>query len=405
MAIPANFRPDFERVVSRVRSNFRWYDEMVSSSGYDKNRDPDKLFYVDEPLLDKRYYNAEPPQFRECQTYFTSGTSTGKRKKILYSPEDHELYVRERKKIFSDFVTPDCFTACADLGTGHAASSADEIFRGLGLESFCIDFRRPIGEHITLLNARRPHVLYTMPMILESLIHTGELRFSPKKIIVVGDVAPRAWKNYVLEYFSLRAADLLDVIGSIEVGSIAHECFDCGLYHFDGYIIPETVKPCDIYEDYDYAGGAEILILTSTARTVFPAIRFVTNDLVEGFGAITCGGRRVFAIERMIGRVGPELKNGEKVSLYDISEAVNRFLPGSRFEVYKDAQSLVIRVCSREFTLEKAERIKSLVKQLNPDMNQMITSSLVSDIEVRSVSADEMPTVEAKKSFLSKNER
>jgi phenylacetate-coenzyme A ligase PaaK-like adenylate-forming protein len=403
MAIPTDLRPEIKSIVSRMRSNFRWYDDLVVACGYDEDGDPARLPHMDDALLGEHYYNAQHTHLGECQSYFTSGTSRGVRKRILYSAADHALYVEERKRIFSSFVTPDCRVACADLGTGHAASSASEIFKGMGLDSFFIDFRRPVGEHVEFLNALRPDVLFTMPMILESMIHTGELRFNPKKIIVVGDVAARAWKDHVLEYFSLRRGDLMDILGSIEVGSIAHECFDCGLYHFDSHIIPETIKPSLLDDEYVPANGAEILLLTSSARTVFPAVRFVTNDLVEGFTTAHCKGRRVFVMERIIGRVGPELKNGEKVSLYDISEAVNKYLPGSRFEVYKDLQRFVIRICSHDFTTDKAEQIKLFVRHLNPDVNQMIQSSLVTDSEVCRVSVNDLSAAAAKKSFLMDN--
>lgn len=400
-----DFKLEIERIVSRVRSHFDWYDEQVAACGYDKERDPEKLFYVDEALLNEHYYGVNYPELSDCQAYFTSGTSTGARKKILYSDEDHRQYVEQRTKIFSDFITAECKVACADLGTGHAASSAAEMFQNLGLTHFHIDFRRPVNEHIEMLDEYQPDVFFTMPMILESIIHTGRARFRPKKIIVVGDVASRAWKNHIIEYFALGKHDLMDIVGSIEVGSIAHECFACGLYHFDDHIIAEAVKPAALYEENIDAGDAEILILTSTARTVFPAIRFVTNDLIEGFTISSCKGRTVFSFEKMIGRVGTELKNGEKVSLYDISEAVNTFLPGSRFEVYKDAQQFIIKVCSADFTRDKAEQIKWLVKKLNPAVGQMIQSSLVADIEVCNVPLNELTHDAAKKSFLIKNKR
>ncbi|HEY0546551.1 MAG TPA: hypothetical protein VGC91_14330 [Pyrinomonadaceae bacterium] len=403
MASIRDFRVEIEQIVSCVRSRFRWYDEQVAACGYDRNHDPESLFYVDESLLNEHYYGVNYPELSQCQSYLTSGTSSGARKRILYSDADHDRYVQQRTKIFSGFITSDCRVACADLGTGHAASSAAEIFQNLGLENFHIDFRKPVQEHIELLEAYRPDVLFTMPMILESIIHAGPASFRPRKIIVVGDVASRAWKNHIIEYFGLGKNDLMDIVGSIEVGSIAYECFDCGLYHLDDHIIAEAIKPAALYEDGIEAGAAEILILTSTARTVFPAIRFVTNDLIEGFTTISCKGRSVFAFEKMIGRIGQELKNGEKVSLYDISEAVNTYLPGSRFEVYKDAQRFVIRVCSAEFTKHKAEQIKGFVKKLNPDVSQMIQSALVADIEVCNVPVNELAHDAAKKSFLIKN--
>lgn len=399
------FREILTPLATLIRKTFSWYDQMLRTCGYDLNNEPALLPYIDEPILNKNYYDADHGGLAQGDVYLTSGTSSGARKKILYSPEDHAAYVRQRQKIFSRFIPPKCKTACSDLGTGHAASSAQEVFQGLGLEAFHIDCRRPIQEHLVALNSYRPDVLFTMPMILDSIIHTNNVRFQPRKIIVVGDVATPAWKEHIINYFALKKNDLLDIVGSIEIGSIAYECFDCCSYHFDDHIIPEAVAPSRWFPDAEHHSDAEILVLTSTARSVFPAIRFVTNDLIEGFTQRTCGGKSYFTFQRMIGRMGNELKNGEKISLYDVSEAVNRFLPGSRFDVYKDSAKLIIRVCSEEFTAEAAEKIRSCVKDLNPDVNQMIKSSLVEDIEVCSITADQLAQTALKKAFLITNNR
>jgi fumarate---(S)-2,3-diaminopropanoate ligase len=395
-----DLKPRFAPLVARLRQTFKWYDALLLEAGYDADEDPSRLPYIDEHILTEHYNDAHDPWLKDCTAYYTSGTSTGARKRILYSAEDHDLYVGQRQKIFARFLSPECKMACSDLGTGHAASSALETFEGLGVECFHIDFRRPVREHIAVLNEHRPDVLFTMPMVLDSLIQAGGLNFQPRKIITVGDVASRAWKRRIVEHFSLRREDLLDIVGSIEVGSIAYECFDCGLYHFDDHIIPETIKPSELYEDFSDRGTAEILILTSLARSVFPAARFITNDLVEGFRMRDCGGLARYSFERIIGRTGSEFKNGENISLYDINEAVNTFLPASPFEVRRDSGKFVIRVCSAAFTDEIGERIKGLLKELNPDSHQMIKSSLVEDIEICNVSAGELSTHAAKRFIL-----
>lgn len=427
----------FDPLVARLRQTFKWYDALLLEAGYDMDHDPERLPYIDEHVLTQHYYHAsEPdpyyasesdpyhtgapdlhnasnpdlsharnPNLETCSAYYTSGTSIGARKRILYSAEDHGLYVDQRRNIFARFLSPECRTACSDLGTGHAAASAVEIFRGLDVECFQIDFRRPAGEHVALLNEHDPDVLFTMPMVLDSLIQTGGLNFHPRKIITVGDVASPAWKKRIADFFSLETKDLLDIVGSIEVGSIAYECFDCGLYHFDDHIIPETVRPSELYEDFAGCGTAEILIVTSLARFVFPAARFITNDLVEGFTTRECGGAERYSFERIVGRAGSEFKNGENISLYDVSEAVNTFLPASPFEVRKDAGKFTIRVCSARFTDEIGERIKGFLKQLNPNSFQMIESSLVDDIEVCNVPAGEWSTHGAKRFFLSEKRR
>jgi len=394
------FDSEIAGIVSRIRSNFAWYDQMLRACAYDREAEPARLPLIDEAVLNQHYYTANYPQFGDCQTYFTSGTATGERKKILFSAEDHEHYVSQRKLILSRFISGDCQVACSDLGTGHAASSASEIFQQLGMESFEIDFRRPIQEHIEGLNRRRPDVLFTMPVILDSIVQTGALKHHPKKIIVVGDVATPSWKRRITNYFGLERTDLLDVVGSIEVGAIAHECFDCGLYHIDPHLIAETINPSVLWDDPDLQATAEVLVLTSTTRSVFPAVRFVTNDLVEGFTRHVCREETIYGFARMIGRVGNELKNGEKISIYDISEAVNKYLPGGIFEIHKGPNKIVIKVCSSEFTNAKAEEIKLSIRHSNPVVNQMIESSLLDDIEVWRVSFDELLPRPAKRTFL-----
>jgi phenylacetate-coenzyme A ligase PaaK-like adenylate-forming protein len=392
----SEFGQVFAATAARVRANFTWYDRLLAGCGYDRDRSPLRLPYVDEAVLDEHYYSADHSGLADCATYLTSGTSGGTRKKILYSSEDHARYVEQRTKIFARLLTPECRVACADLGTGHAAASAAEIFKNLGLDTFQIDFRRPVREHVEILNARRPDVLFTMPMILDSLVHAGGLSISPRKLIVVGDVATPAWKENMTRRFGLRRGDLLDIVGSIEVGSIAYECFDCGTYHFDDHIYPEVLAP---EVGGDGTGRARVLVLTSTARTVFPAVRFVTGDLVEGFGRRRCGGRDRLTFERMIGRAGGEWKHGEKISLYDISEAVNASLPGSIFDAYTDRSRVVIRVCAPDFTPEKAEEIKRLIRRRNPDVDQMIASELVGDIEVLAAAPGQLAGGGAKKNF------
>lgn len=389
-----------QEIITRLRRTFGWYDALLIEAHYDLDHDQARLPYIDEHILTQHYYEAHDPKLGHCHAYYTSGTSTGARKRILYSTEDHEFYVEQRRKIFARFLTPECKSACSDLGTGHAASSAVEIFGKLGVDCFHIDFRRPVGEHVVLLNEQRPDVLFTMPMVLDSLIQTGELRFRPRKIITVGDVVSPAWKKRIADFFSLQREDLLDVLGSIEVGSIAYECFECGLYHFDDHIIPETVRPSALYEDFANHGSAEVLILTSLARSVFPAARFITNDLIEGFTTRECDGATRYSFKRIVGRAGSEFKNGENISLYDVNEAVNTFLPASPFEVRKDSGKFTIRVCSPDFTNEIGERIKNFLRELNPNSFQMIESSLVADIEVCNVPAGELSNGTAKRFFL-----
>jgi fumarate---(S)-2,3-diaminopropanoate ligase len=395
------FQSKFNQLVTRVRHNFSWYDNLVTDTGYDERANPYQLPYITESILNDNYYESDLSNLENSHVYLTSGTSTGRRKKVIYSLQEHLDYINQRKEIFSKFISSDCQVACCDLGIGHAADSAAEIFKMLGMKHFNIDHRKPIDEHIEMLNIYQPDVILTMPVILTNIISTNQLKFKPKKIIVVGDVASKTWKNNVVDHFCLQKKDLLDIVGSTEVGSIAYECNECGLYHFDNHIIPEVIKSSELYKNFKLQNSSNILVLTSTTRNYFPAIRFVTNDLIEGFEIHECCGENKFSFEKILGRIGSELKHGEKISLYDISEAVNKFLPEAKFDVYKDNHSFIIKVCSAHFTFEIAEMIKNFVRELNPDIDKMIKSSLIEDIQIVSVAENQI-TSNVKKAFLKK---
>lgn len=381
-----NFRSEFAILTSYIRKNFPWYDALLTQCGYDQTYDPFELPFIDDQILSQHYYNADI-NLPDASAYFTSGTSRGIKRKILWSPPDHQQYLEQRKRIFSDFLSRDCKSACADLGTGHAAASAMEIFRMMGLQCFDIDFTKPIEEHLELLNQAQPDVLYTMPMILENMIRHRNVRFRPKKIIVVGDIASTAWKKHITDFFSLARQDLLDIYGSIEIGSIAYECFDCGFYHFDDHIIPEMA--------YGWQNG--VLALTSLTRSYFPAVRFVTDDIIEGFERRECHGKAVFSFQRIVGRQGHELKHGEKLSLYDIIEAIETFLPGAIFYVMKGTRELTLKILSADFTSEKADRIKREILNKNPAVEQMIRSGLVDDIFIENIPENASPALTAKR--------
>src|SRR5918912_3308383 len=95
-------------VVARISQNFGWYKELVEKSGYYEHYDYSRLPLIDEVVLNQFYYNADSPDLEQFLVYHTSGTASGKRKRILYSKEDHLNYVAQRQKIFSQFLTPDC---------------------------------------------------------------------------------------------------------------------------------------------------------------------------------------------------------------------------------------------------------------------------------------------------------
>ncbi|MGK4579115.1 hypothetical protein [Kitasatospora sp. HPMI-4] len=384
---------------------FPWYRDLLVHRGALGSGDLSDLPLIGTDLLGAHYYTAEHPHLPDASAYLTSGTSGGRRKRILYSPSDDDAYVAQRRELFAEFTrtVPRGAVAVADLGTGHAAASARRVFVQLGFEAHDIDFTRPVDEHVAKLNAWRPEVFFTMPMILDRLLQARPgLDIRPRKIMVVGDVAPPAWRAHVAERFGLLPQDVLDVFGSIEIGAIAYSCADTGLYHFHDHILPEVLPPGDLSglsaNDRVPARqeGSGALLLTSFTRGYFPAVRYVTGDSITGLRRIRHAGREVFAFERIDGRLSGDLKHGERISNHDLAQIMAEVFPGHPFEAADD-EGLVIRVVADAVGAEQLAAVRAAVDRQAPDVAQMIASGLVGPVRVTAVPPDRLRSGHAKR--------
>ncbi len=360
-------------IFNQVCTNFDWYKNMILKSKFYKTRLFTDLPFINYKILNQYYYSFSHPNIEGGTCYTTSGTTLGVRKKIFYSATDEKEYIKQRTEIFKNIIkNENIHTACADLGIGHASSSAMTIFETLGLNSKIINHSSPILEHIRILNKYLPELLFTMPVILDKLIITGELDIHPKKIVVLGDVISTKWKEYVASFFNISTLDITDIYGSIEVGSIAYECHTCGLYHFSKNIIPEIIS---------INNKTGILVITSVTRSYFPAIRYVTDDVIEDFQKVTCNNTKHFAFKKILGRNANELKHGEKLSHYEVSETIHNHIPGALYECYSEG-NLIINIYSKHQNKEVLDFIKSDLKRNNPSLSEMINAGLVGDIKI-----------------------
>lgn len=394
-------QPTLADLVRAHCSRFPWYEELLSNVGADAD-DLKSLPVLGEDLLVQHYYGVDTTSLPGASTYRTSGTASGGRKSICYSADDHAVYVDRRFELFTEFSreAPAGAPVVADLGTGHAAASAREIFDRMGFEAHDVDFSLPIRQHVDLLDAVRPVVLYTMPMILDQLVQIGG-RFleSVRKVIVVGDVAPANWRSSIARTFGIGFDDVLDVYGSIELGAIAFYCAASGSYHFHQGLVPEVV---DGGRFDPPAGGDPLtgpLVVTSFDRAYFPAVRYETGDRIVGLRLTEWQGQPTYAFDHIAGRVDTgELKHGERISNYDLCTAVNAVFPGVLFDA-SDAGRLTIRVAVDRLTADQVTAVRRAIHDLCPDVGQMVKSGLVGDIEVEAVSATELRSIRAKRSF------
>lgn len=143
---------------------FPWYKGLIG--GERANYSLETLPLMTSTTLDTYYYNQ--PFDPSLTVYLTSGTSTGRRKAILYSKEDDKHYIDIKTKLYGDLIAGSgCVSALADMGTGHAANTALSIFERLGLEHHSIPSN---CRSSSILNSFKPSSLTYSTQCLPSLI-------------------------------------------------------------------------------------------------------------------------------------------------------------------------------------------------------------------------------------------
>ncbi|GKU77910.1 hypothetical protein [Paenibacillus sp. L3-i20] len=391
-----------------------WYRELLQQRGTvlsaiheEQSLAAEQLPLMTAPLLDQLYYSQPPRQEPGLSIFRTSGTSSGIRKAIYYSQDDDDRYIEAKKTSYKEWLGEKSTVsrALADMGTGHAASTALTIFEQLGFQGEAIPFTSPIEDHIAKLRSFKPDLLYTMPSILEAIADAvpPNENFGLQKIILVGELATADWQANMAARFQITTRDILDTYGSIEVGAIAAFSHEFGLYILADDLIGEVLRAEDISEEFQTLQHNEgVLILTSFSRSLFPVIRYVTYDVVRDFRTIEINGKQRQGFTCITKRIGPELKHGEKISLYDIEQVVNRHLNDALLRVMVQDNKLKLFIKSDQLTNKVISIIKLEVEGQIDDIGQMIRNRLLQGIEVIAVGKrEQLPsgTVKSKKLY------
>lgn len=352
-------------------------------------------------LLEQNYYAQELRNELGLNVYRTSGTSSGRRKAIYYSAEDEAHYLAIKTACFRDWLERDqslsgpqpIQRALADMGTGHAASTALTIFEELGLEPESLPFSLPIAAHVEKLMAFKPDLLYTMPSILEAISAAAPNphEFGIRKIILVGEIATPEWQANIAARFGLSPEHLLDTIGSIEIGAIASYSPELGKYVVADGLYAEALPVEQIDASLEPLRSNEaVLVLTSTVRSMFPAIRYVTYDVVRDFHTMeTADGVNKQCFSCISRRIGSELKHGEKISLYDIEAAVNRFLNDAELRIRLHDNKLAVHIKSKSLDDRLLPSIREAIEGQIPEIGEMIQRGLLHGIEVTRAADEE----------------
>lgn len=428
------------KLQSTVES-FPWYGQLLA----DMNVDPhapislDQLPLMTSEVLEKFYYSVEQPFANRSDVTFyrTSGTSSHRRKTIYYSAEDEERYVGLKSALFQRLLQHSSVrSVLSDMGTGHAANTAVEVFRGMGLEVDSMSFQQPIEEHLVRIQTFQPQVLYTMPSILERLLSESPNNLAAsgiRKVILVGEIASPTWLLRVAERLGIAPTDITDTYGSIEIGTIAYYSHEHGRYLFVEGIEAEGVAIDDLYSDVNFGAAAEasassssdvgagaeasassssdvgasaeasassssgadsgetsdfssgdesVLVLTSLTRDLFPSLRYVTYDIVRDLRPIQVDGQWRMSFQAIVRRIGTELKHGEKISIYDIENVVYRHIKEAHIRIHVHANKLTVHIDSKEQDPILFSRIELELLECIPEIGDMIRGRLLDGLKV-----------------------
>ncbi|WP_164779450.1 AMP-binding protein [Paenibacillus kobensis] len=377
------------RLAAYYARQFPWYAELLQSQPDLDGKPP----IMTANVLERHYYSAPAPE--NSYVYRTSGTSGGSRKAIVYSHADERRYLQVKAKLFARITSGRPIRrALADMGTGHAAATALDVFRTLGWEADAIAYDAPLAEHVERLTSFRPDLFYTMPSLLDRVACAFDdpASLGIRCIVTVGEPASPEWRSAMAASFGLQEKDVIDTYGSIEIGTIAWHDHEAGVYRLADGISAEVVQPSELGLT-DLLGQDEAaLLLTSTQRAAFPALRFATGDVVRGFTSGSNGQGTESTFEAIVRRIGPELKHGEKISIHDIEAAVFAHVNRVQVRAASDGNRLVVYLYGPDATPAAAARIEAEIGRKVPEIGAMISAGMLPRIEiVLAASESELP--------------
>ncbi len=385
-------RNNVQETIERMSQQFPWYAQMTRQERTNQVKaymDLKSLPLITASILEAHYYTDNNPlaQCNHHNRYLTSGTSANKRKAIYYSTFDEEAYLRIKLEVFRRILGTSCYrTALADMGTGHAEATAVAVFRYLGIEVESISHRLPIEQHIVRLVHSRPEVLYTMPSILDRILLSSAdpTIYGIRHVILVGEMASPAWIQRVAQRLCIGVEQITDTYGSIEIGTIAYFSHEHGRYICTEGLIAEGVGTEALGEDLEplMAEDEQVLVLTSTVRDSFPALRYVTYDVVRDLRPIRVNGSLQQSFQCVVKRIGADLKHGEKISIYDIENIVYRYVSDAIVRVLVAGNALNINVYSPHISGSVLEHIRVEVENCIPAIGMMIRARILEGIQV-----------------------
>jgi phenylacetate-CoA ligase len=226
-----------------------------------------------------------------------------------------------------------------------------------------IPIRTPIQEQADLLERFKPGSLIVLPGNLAAL--TDEFRRRGRTlpglthIRSLGETLSPDVREAARAWFGARVEDNYS---SQEVGNIAVECPDSGLYH----VMAETVIVEVVDDDGRPCGEGEIgrVLVTDLSNFATPLVRYEIGDYAEVGPACPCG-RGLPTLRRIVGRErNLVLKpNGTRHWPMVGFARFREVAPVSQYQLIQESL-LVIEVrlvCERPLTAEEEERLRQVI--------------------------------------------
>jgi phenylacetate-CoA ligase len=162
-----------------------------------------------------------------------------------------------------------------------------------------IPVRTPLPEQIALLEKFQPESLIVYPSHLAALTAAYESRPLPlrlARIRTLGEPLSPDVRAAAARIFGARVEDLYS---AQEVGNIALECPESGLYH----TMAESVLVEVLREDGSACRDGEIgrVVITDLHNFATPIVRYDIGDYAEVAGPCPCG-RGLPSLRRIVGR-------------------------------------------------------------------------------------------------------
>ena len=178
---------------------------------------------------------------------------------------------------------------------GNPVSSFYQTGAGQG-----IPITTPIKEQLRLLKQFSPEVLIIYPNNLKGLIDDmrgeGLLLPSIKHIKTVGETVNDDLRKFTKDFFGIA---IEDSYSSQELGTIAIQCPNSGLYH----VMSESIMLEVLDKNNEPCKEGEIgrVVVTDLHNYASPVIRYDIGDYAEAGGSCNCG-RNFPTIKRIVGR-------------------------------------------------------------------------------------------------------